>query len=458
MAQIAAWLKNSGGEVSGSDEGVYPPMSDFLRSRGIEIRSPYRAENVPSVDTAVIGNALSRNNPEVEAVLEKRIPFVSLPELIHSQILQSKLPIVVAGTHGKTTTSAILAHILLQAGFSPGYMIGGLPMGWSSGFEAGSGRWFVIEGDEYDSAFFDKRPKFLHYQPQVVVLNNVEFDHADIYSSLEEIYTQFARLVQLIPRNGCLLVNADEPGLEGFPERAPCPAITFGTNAEADVRGEITEITSEGMEIRLGFASGRELVCTAPLWGDHQLSNLLSAAAAAEFTGVPPEKIAAAIATFPGIRRRMELKYSDGHRWIYDDFAHHPTAIKAVLTSLKKRHPEIQIVAVLEPRSNTMVRNFFQDEIVEALQPADRVIIGSIHRRDGIPPDERLNVDRVIERLRLGGKEAFYEEDIDEIVALLQKKTPRDAVIVMLSNGAFSGLMGKLLASRSSLLEVNKSR
>lgn len=444
MAQIAAWLRKGGAEVTGSDAGVYPPMSEFLPSQGIEILTPYRAENVKASQTVVIGNALSRGNPEVEATLEKRLPFLSLPELIHSQVLSRRRSIVVAGTHGKTTTTAILAQLLSQAGSSPGYMIGGLPVGWDSGFEAGSGDWFVIEGDEYDSAFFDKRPKFLHYQPQVVLLNNIEFDHADIYTSLEEINTQFLRLVNLIPRNGCLIANGDKKNLNEFIKKAPCPTLTFGLTEYADIRGEIVDLQPAGMKFRVRFASGQESVCTSPLWGEHQLYNLLSAAAAAEFAGVRPDKIALAIPEFRGVRRRLELKFSDGHRWLYDDFAHHPTAIKAALTALRQRHSGIPIVAILEPRSNSMVRNIFQGEIVEALGTADQVIIGAVHRKGSIPPENRFDPSLVVQRLISKGNAAFHIEDVDEIAALLQEKLPPQAAVVVMSNGGFSGLVAKL--------------
>lgn len=445
MAQVAAWIKAHGGTVTGSDEGVYPPMSDFLRSQGIEVRTPYHAANLASADAVVIGNALSRGNPEVEATLDQRIPFLSLPELIHSEILRDKWPIIVAGTHGKTTTTAALAHILKQADLSGGYLIGGLPIGWDRGFEVDSGRWFAIEGDEYDSAFFDKRPKFLHYQPQVVLLNNIEFDHADIYSSIEDIFTQFRRLIRLIPRRGALIANADEPSLQPLLDEACCQVVTFGLGTEAQVKGELIKIGSDGMTFRLHLACGRELSCTTPLWGERQLSNLVGAAAAAEFAGVAPEKIGEALSNFRGIRRRLELKFSSGYRWLYDDFAHHPTAVRTALASLKTRHPGLPIFAAFEPRSNTMVRRHFQAELTDALWLADGVVISKVHRSEKIAPDDCLNVAEIVRKLRGEGKEVFHHSDVDEIVAWLLEKLPREAVIVVMSSGAFSGLVPRLL-------------
>ncbi|HEX7342800.1 MAG TPA: Mur ligase family protein [bacterium] len=445
MSQAAAWLKSQGERVSGSDEGAYPPISDFLKAQGIDIRTPYRAENLDGAGMAVIGNALSRGNPEVETILERRLPFTSLPELLHQRILALKYPIVVAGTHGKTTTTAALAQILISAGLSPGYLIGGLPVGWNSGFRAGEGQWFAIEGDEYDTAFFDKRPKFLHYQPQAVLLNNIEFDHADIYSNLGEIYIQFGRLIQLLPRNGCLAVNGDESNLDFLIQKAPCRAVSFGLNAKASVHAENVEMTPEGMQFRLRLADGQQTSCRSSLWGDHQLRNLIGAAAAAEFAGVAPDQIVKGIAAFRGVQRRLELKHHQNGLWIYDDFAHHPTAIRATLSSLRLRHPKAYLAAAFEPRSNTMVRNYFQREVGQALSLADRIVVGGIHRAEKIPAEQRLNVERIVQELRSDGREAHLYADVDRLADVLTKDLPKEAVIVLMSNGAFSGLCGKLL-------------
>jgi len=445
MAQVAAWMKNNGREVSGSDQGIYPPMSDFLQSQGVEVRTPYDAANLTSADTVVIGNALSRGNPEVEAALEKRIPFVSLPELIHDEIIAGKLPAVVAGTHGKTTTTAALASIFKRAGLCGGYMMGGLPIDWDQGFAVESGSWFAIEGDEYDSAFFDKRPKFLHYRPQLVLLNAIEFDHADIYTSLDDIFIQFRRLIKLIPRNGCLVASADDPALRPLMEEAPCPVVPFGRGTTAKVKSEFIELTPTGTKFRLRLASGREIECETPLWGDHQLSNLTGAAAAAEFAGATSEDIAAGIASFHGIRRRLELKFEDGRRWVYDDFAHHPTAVKAAILALRKRHPNLPIFAAFEPRSNTMVRRRFQAELTEALLLADGIAIGEIHRIEMIPKEDRLDAADIMGRLSAAGKEVCEEYDADSIARWLTEKLPPEAVILTMSNGAFSGLVKRLI-------------
>lgn len=449
MAQIAAWLKNNGREVSGSDQGVYPPMSDFLRSQGIQVQTPYDAANLASADVVVIGNALSRGNPEVEAALEKRIFFLSLPELIHNEILPGKFPAVVAGTHGKTTTTAALATILRQTDLAGGYMIGGLPIGWERGFDVEPGRWFTIEGDEYDSAFFDKRPKFLHYQPQLVLLNSIEFDHADIYSSFEDIVMQFRRLVRLIPRNGCLLVNADYAIHRSLAQDAHCPVVTYGTGTKAQVRSVFIGSKLGKMRFGLLLHSGKEVICETPLWGNHQLINLTGAAAAAECAGVKPQEIVRGISAFGGVQRRLELKFNDGECWLYDDFAHHPTAVRATIAAVRMKHPGLPVFVAFEPRSNTMVRNKFQHELTEALSLADGIAIGKIHRADSIPRKELLDCPRIKDDLRQLGKEVCPQDDVGDIVNWLLKRPPREAVIVAMSNGAFFGLVPQL-ASRLS--------
>lgn len=457
MSQVAAWLASQGVKVTGSDEGVYPPMSDFLQSRGIPVLTPYRSENLVAAETVVIGNALSRGNPEVETVLEKRLPFLSLPELIHTRLLRNKLPIVVSGTHGKTTTSAALACILRKGGHSPGYLIGGLPIGWDSGFDAGKGRWFVIEGDEYDTAFFDKRPKFLHYQPQVVILNNIEFDHADIYKSLGDLFLQFRRLIQLLPGNGLLIANGDESNLECLLQSAPCAVRTFGTRPNAMIRSKILKTTAEGMQFQVRFASGEERVCTTTLWGQHQLLNLTAAAAVAEYAGLSPDLIATAVAGFRGVRRRLELKFQARGAWLYEDFAHHPTAVRAALLSLKIRHPNARIVAAFEPRSNTMARNYFQHEIVAALGIADRITIGGVHRKEKIPERERLDTERIADELRRSGRAALASDSVEEIVEFMMQQINGDTVWIYMTNGAFSGLPERILNALQSRCETCSS-
>ncbi len=444
MAQVAAWLKRSGREVTGSDQGVYPPMSDFLKSEGIEVLSPYSRENLKNPDTVVIGNALSRGNPEVEAALDRRLHFISLPELIHSEILAQKLPAVVAGTHGKTTTSAALAHILQHCGLSGGYLIGGLPIGWESGFNVTDGDWFTIEGDEYDTAFFDKRSKFLLYQPQLVVLNNIEFDHADIYSSIDDIVTQFKRLVRLIPGNGHLIANVDDPIVEQIAQEAFCTVISFGKGTFAQVRSELIEVDPSGMRFVLQFASGKEYQCKTALWGEHQLSNLTAAAATAEAAGASTDAIAEAIYCFEGVQRRLEQRYTNGRIWVYDDFAHHPTAIKAALDSVRARHPDIPVFAAFEPRSNTMVRQTFQGELADALSIADYIVLGGIHRGDQIASDQKLSITQLETHLTGQGRKFFHHSNVEKIIEWILERLPKEAVIITMSNGAFSGLSSRL--------------
>ncbi|TKJ38563.1 hypothetical protein CEE37_12430 [candidate division LCP-89 bacterium B3_LCP] len=441
MAQVAAGLKDIGHQIRGSDQGVYPPMSDFLGSRGIKILTPFHEANINPADTVVIGNALSRGNPEVEAVLEKRFPYLSLPELIRIEILTKKLPAVITGTHGKTTTSAILTHIFEHAGLQPGYMIGGLPVGKETGFATGSGKWFVIEGDEYDCAFFDKRPKFLHYRPHIAVVNNVEFDHADIYSSYDEIVLQFQRLVKLVPQSGCLILNGDWTGLDTLRKDALCNVVTFGRGTNIDVQSELIKVSSKGMEFALNYTSGDREICTTSLWGEHQLANITGAAAAAEFAGISPAMIGEAISSFKGVQRRLELKYRDDKFWLYDDFAHHPTAVAAALRSVKSRHPGLPVIAAFEPRSNTMTRRVLQNEIAAALELADFVAIGGVHRSEIIPENDRLDVENVADHLINAGKTTIYSSDVNQLADWIVEKSADEAVIVTMSSGSFQGIV-----------------
>lgn len=445
MAQVAAWLKSVGKTVTGSDQGVYPPMSTFLESRGISILSPFTADHIVSADIVVVGNAISRGNPELEAALERRLTCISLPQLIQQEILKHKLPAVVSGTHGKTTTTAALAFMLQAGSRFGGSLVGGIPVGWDSGFQVSEGDWFAIEGDEYDTAFFDKRPKFLHYQPQLAIINNIEFDHADIYASYEEILKQFGYLVRIIPRNGCLILNADQPGLAKLADEAHCQVVTYGQSEASQVRGTDVQLTPDGMSFTLRFASGESRVCQTALWGDHQLANLLAASAAAEFAGVSPADIVSGMAAFKGVRRRLELKYCDGNSWVYDDFAHHPTAIRMTLETLKKRHPGVPLIAAFEPRSNTMVRKRLEQDLINALSLADMAALGPIHRSAKIPAEDRLSLEHILISLRDKDISAFQSDDAHELCARMLESAPSGAVYIVMSSGSFLGLVDYLV-------------
>jgi UDP-N-acetylmuramate: L-alanyl-gamma-D-glutamyl-meso-diaminopimelate ligase len=444
MGGVATLLAESGYTVTGSDAEVYPPMSVVLKDSGILVMEGFGASNLePTPDLVVIGNAMSRGNEEVEAVLERHLPYVSLAELLKNFFIRGARSLVVTGTHGKTTTASLLAWILDRASREPGFMIGGVPEGLGSGARIGGGELFVTEGDEYDTAFFDKRSKFLHYLPDYAILNNLEFDHADIFDSIDDIELSFARFLNLVPRNGLVVANADDARVMRLTEDVWSRRTTFSTTKDADWTAHNVCQTEHGTRFRLvGPPGGVE--CTLKLGGMHNVGNALGAAAVADRVGLSLEQIATGIGTFEGVKRRLQRLSSPDSVALYDDFAHHPTAIRETLRGLRARHPESRVWALFEPRSNTSVRNIFQTELIAALGEADTVIIGALHRRDKIPPDERLDVDLVVSELVKHGTEAVQIGDYDEILERVAADVRPSDVIVLMSNGAFGGLAERL--------------
>jgi len=409
MASVAAALKERGIAISGSDSGIYPPMSTFLEERGMEAKPFAEANLAHKPDLIVIGNAISRGNPEAEFALEQKLDYCSLPELLKHQFLRGKRSLVVTGTHGKTTTASLLAWLLEHNGLNPGYLIGGIPNNLGQGARFTDSDWFVIEGDEYDTAFFDKRSKFVHYLPEAVVINNLEFDHADIFGSLAEIQTSFQRLINIIPRNGLLLANGDDANLEPLLGIGHCPVRRFGLGDHCDERAGDLAYNSNGSEFRLGDTTFR-----IPMSGELNVRNALAALSLARYAGLSDGQIQSGFDTFKGIRRRMEIRGEAGGVTVIDDFAHHPTAIRETLKALGQRFPDRRIWAIFEPRSNTTRRNHFQSELAEALRLAKRVVVAGRkartnprrrttrpgqadgrhprhRRRGGLPPHRRRN-------------------------------------------------------------------
>jgi UDP-N-acetylmuramate: L-alanyl-gamma-D-glutamyl-meso-diaminopimelate ligase len=446
MAALAAMLQEQGLQVTGSDQGIYPPMSDFLARRGIPVRESYDARNIEDgVDLVVVGNAVSRGNPEVEAVLDRGMRYRSLPEMLRDWFIEEKRTLVVTGTHGKTTTASLLSWILYSAGRDPGFLIGGIPANFSEGFRWGRGEDVVLEGDEYDTAFFDKRPKFLHYLPRIVVLGAVEYDHADIYEDLSALLKSFRLLLRLIPRSGSLIVNSTDANAMGLAAEAPCPVVTCALEDPAAAWSACDIHTREG-RTRFGVIhQGMDVSsCSWPLAGRHNVQNALLALAAAHAAGIQVEAALPALSTFRGVRRRLEYLGDYGGIQLYDDFAHHPTAIRATLVALRELYPAGRIWAVLEPRSNTMCRNVFQTALPEALVPADRVVVGAVHRAERIPPAERLDAQGVVEGLRRDGCSAWHIQKVHEIAAFLAGHAGPGDIVCLMSNGGFGGLADKL--------------
>ena len=441
MGAVAAAMRAQGFTVTGSDAGVYPPMSTFLESKGIVLNEGYRAENIPATaDLIVVGNAISRGNPEVEAVLNRKLFYLSLPETLKLFFLRGRHNLVVTGTHGKTTTTSLLAWILKSAGLDPAYMIGGIAKNLGQGCVLNDSRHVVLEGDEYDTAFFDKRSKFLHYLPELVVINNIEIDHADIYASVDEIKLSFRRLLNVVPENGMVLINGDDANCIDAAAncRAQLVEVGFSENAARHIRDVRHHET--GTEFTL-----LDTRFTLPMSGEYNVRNAAMAISAAHFYGVKMDVIAKAVGTFEGVKRRQEIRGDVRGIKVIDDFGHHPTAIAQALRGLRHQFPGRRLWAVFEPRSNTTRRAVFQQELPRALAEADGVVMAQIARLEQLDPADRLDPARVVADIAAVGRPAFYEPDVDAIIARLRPLVNAPDVIVILSNGGFGNIHERLL-------------
>jgi UDP-N-acetylmuramate: L-alanyl-gamma-D-glutamyl-meso-diaminopimelate ligase len=442
MGNGALLMRALGHEVTGSDDNIYPPMSLLLAEQDVKILPGYRAANLDTKpDVVVIGNAMSRGNEEVEAALERRLPYVSLPELLKHHVIQGKTSMVVSGTHGKSTTSSLLAWTFHASGQEPTFLIGGVPENFGQGYQARpQSEYIVLEGDEYDTAFFDKRSKFLHYLPSTLIINNIEFDHADIFSSLDEIKLSFRRLVNLVPRNGLVIANGDDANVMEVVSGSLAPVLTFGVSHNANFRAERINYTGHSSIFDI-IASGHPSTrMEIPMLGEFNVRNALAVAAAARHHGLSFEDIQQAFSGFKSIKRRLEFKGEYRGIKVYDDFAHHPTAIRETLRALRQKHPHERLIAIFEPRSNTTRRNIFQKELAECFDDANVVFISQIARLNLLKPEERLDPERVMDDLRRRGKDAYYLEDAPTIAAKIGEITKPGDVIIVMSNGSFGGL------------------
>ena len=436
MGNVAAMMQENGFHVSGSDQNIYPPMSTFLEGCGIQLKSDYDADNFKTEpDLCVIGNAVSRGNPEVEAVLNRKLHYVSLPEILKEFFLRKTHNLIVSGTHGKTTTSSLLAWIFEYAGKSPSFLIGGLPANFERGCKKGEGKFWILEGDEYDTAFFDKRSKFLHHLPELVIINNVEFDHADIYENLEAIQLSFRRLVNLVPMQGMVLVNADDPNALAVVDKslAPVTEVGFSKNAAIPICNFQSTATGVSFEILGKFFE-------LPLHGEFNVRNAAMAIAAAHFYQIDLEVIARALKQFKGVKRRQEERATVDEITIVDDFGHHPTAMRETLKGLRQRYKGRKLWALFEPRSNTTRRAVFQESLPEALALADGVFVSQVARLEQLPEKERLNPEKMVLAIEAKGVPAFYVADASTIVEKLVPLLKRKDVIVVFSNGGFGGI------------------
>ncbi len=452
MASLAGLLQLEGHRITGSDKAAYPPMSDLLHSLGIPILEPYAEANLdPVPDLVVIGNALSRGNPEIERILDQRIPFTSMSALLHDEFLRGRESLVVAGTHGKTTTTSMLAWIYQSAAATdpahePSFLIGGVAENFGTSFQLRPTRPFIIEGDEYDTAFFDKGPKFLHYFPDALILTHVEFDHADIYADLEAVKVAFKRLVNLVPRRGLIVAYDGSANVTECVENAFCPVQRYGFTADADWR--LRNLRHENgltrWEVWLNNSLWAEL--EMQLAGEHNALNATASAALAAGNGMSRDAIRNALATFKSVKRRLEVRAEISGITIIDDFAHHPTAIRETLRALRSVYPQSRLWAVLEPRSNTLRRKVLELELVESLRLADRVILAGVYQQQRIPDRERLHPEEVVHALNAAGTPAEIHADVDTIIENIVPQLRSGDVVAILSNGGFDGIYEKLPA------------
>jgi UDP-N-acetylmuramate: L-alanyl-gamma-D-glutamyl-meso-diaminopimelate ligase len=450
MGSFAGMLKTAGYEVTGSDENVYPPMSDMLAAWGVEVMTPYRPENIDAArpDLVIIGNVIRRVNPEATAVRERGIPQMSFPAAFGSLVLAHRHSVVVAGTHGKTTTSALMAHVLVEAGTDASFLVGGVTRNYDSNFRLGNGEYVVVEGDEYDTAYFDKGPKFLHYRARTALLTSVEFDHADIYRDMTHYESAYERFAATLPDDGFLAVAASYPrAVEIARRHARSLVATYAGegSASADFRARGVRFGPEGARFEIVEPDGGSGELLLPMSGRHNVENAVGVYAAARSLGLTTERIAKGFASFAGVKRRQEPRGEIGGVLVLDDFAHHPTAVRETIAGIRQRYPDRRLWAVFEPRSNTSRRNIHQEEYARSFEGADLASIRVPEHHDKVPLAEELDVGRVVDELRKRGIEADASPDSAELVDRVARGARPGDVVLVMSNGAFGGFIPSLL-------------
>jgi len=453
MAALAGLLKKAGHQVSGSDQAIYPPMSTLLEAEGIVCKTGFSPEHIASdTDRVIIGNAVSKDNTEVIETLRRGLPYLSMASALEQFFLEDKQSLVVAGTHGKTTSSSLLASALSSAACDPGFLIGGWIKNFDSNHRIGKGSYFVVEGDEYDTAFFDKGPKFLHYRPAHAILTGIEFDHADIFSDIEMIKKLFRQFVQLIPPEGHLLLAAGSPEAESVVQNLPCLVERYGSSldekihrSDCDWYADAVKSIDELVQFDVWYRSKKLGNITSPLCGRHNLMNALSVIALTYHLGLSWSQIKEGLQSFQGVKRRQELIGTVDNILVMDDFAHHPTAISETLSGLKMRYPSRRLWVVFEPRSATSKRKIFQKTFVSAFEVADQIILADLYAPDKIAPEDRLDLEQLVSDLKTIGKTARFIPSANQIVeTLVTELLPGDLVCIM-SCGGFDGIHQKLL-------------
>ncbi len=448
MGAFAGMLKAAGYHVTGSDENVYPPMSDMLRAWGIDVFTPYAAQNLDRArpDLVIIGNVIRRVNPEAAAVRERGLAQTSFPVAFGSLILVDKHSVVIVGTHGKTTTSALMAHVLASAGEDPTFLVGGVTLNDNANFRLGNGRYVVVEGDEYDTAYFDKGPKFLHYRARSAILTSIEFDHADIYRDLAHYESSFERFCATLPPDGLLAVSATYPTAVRMARRiAQSRVCTYAVNGKADFRADSERFSADGARFKIHTPDGTTPELVLPMSGYHNIENAAGVYAVARSLGLSHDQIADGFGTFKGVKRRQEARGEIGGVLVIDDFAHHPTAVRETIEGIRQRYPERRLWAVFEPRSNTSRRNIHQAEYVSALSGADLATIREPEPHDQVPASDRLDVGAIVSQLAAKGVIAEASPDVAELVRRVADAARANDLILVMSNGAFGGFVPSLL-------------
>lgn len=443
MGALAGLLVEAGHTVTGTDEKLYPPMSDQLTNLGIKPFEGYDAKNISDTnpELVIIGNVIRRENIEAQEVMRLGIPYKSMPDALSELFLKMRTSIVIAGTHGKTTSSTLAAWLLESSGEKPGFLIGGVGLNLNRSYSLGKGPFFVVEGDEYDTAFFDKGPKFLHYRPKALVLTSIEFDHADIYKNLEEIIESFRRLIKIVPPDGLIVASASDPNVMALTREAKCRVVTYGLE-NGDYHPSNIINTPCGINFDLANTS-----FTLPMWGKHNIENTTGILATLIEAGISKEILSKGLTKFKGIKRRQEIIETVNGITVIDDFAHHPTAVEKTIESMRQRFPGQRLWAIFEPRSNTSRRNIFQDEFVSAFSNADRVIIASPYKMESIDSSERFDSEKVASAIMKRGVDAHYVRDTEHIIEFVMRQVASKDIILVMSNGDFDGLIPKLITS-----------
>lgn len=448
MSSLAGMLNEKGYKITGSDQNMYPPMSTLLKRLSISVCKGYSPHNLyPKPDLVIVGNVIRKDNPEARELIRIGVPYISLPEALQELAFDEKKTIVITGTHGKTTTSALIAWILEVAGLGPSFMIGGIAKNFGSNFKSGSGPYFIVEGDEYDTAFFDKGPKFMHYNPYVAAITNIEFDHADIFKGIEDIKNAFREFIQIIPKEGILCINKDYVNSLDLINPATCDIMTYALAGNADLTIAKSVSAGEKSNFSIRTRDKAYIPISTNLFGNHNTYNILAAAAVTSSIGVSREMIARAINTFKGVKRRLDVLGACNHITVIDDFAHHPTAVRESIKAVKQHYNGRRIVAVFEPRSNSSRRKIFQEAYAKSFDDANLVIIPEPSMMENIPPQDRFSSLMLVHELQKAGLEAYYFVSTEDLLHGLLSVTKTGDVVLFMSNGAFGNIQQKFLRS-----------